>query len=357
MALYRIVHASDLHFSARPGFTNIYDRSGKAAWFREILSSNFRDALIPSSFSVDKAAAFSFEIAHDAATIDAIIITGDIATTGVREDLNAAHNFLYGAIPDEWSPIKSSFKPLVGVENMPPVILMPGNHDRYTVPLLYPGSLEFENVFGRYWNFHGRQDNRFPNHKFVRTTFLQKENSFLALCTVDFSLTDPNQADSSLDAYLGQGRVRKRSHSNEALEPLDELVAHTEWFLNESKNKHWDKSPMIWCVHFPPAYPGISRNMQLIDEGELLHCAKQFDVRLILSGHTHKFDDYLARNVSRVVCCGTTTSTATDSGNQYLELLIDTDNPEGLRVVQKCWDSRKKEFTAEAGRAFSSVRQ
>lgn len=341
MALFRLIQASDLHFSSHPDHLNSYDEKGKIGVLKKIFSREIGQVFILSSFSVDQAAALSIDIEKNHRNIDAVVVTGDIATTGFEEDLREARNFFEGSISEEWAAIEHSIPPLVGPANMPPVIIMPGNHDRYTSPIFSPWSSNFEKVFGFYWNWGKNYQGEFPNHKYVRTKYLVKDNSTLVICATDFSLTDKNQAShTTITGFLGEGRVRTRSGSHAEMEPLDELMERSEWIY---KNKNILNPSIVWLVHYPPKYPQVDPRLKLINEDQLLAAASRFNIKLILSGHTHKFDDYLADGI-RVICCGTTTGTASSSGHQYLELLIDTDKLAETKVIQKRWDPTRGAF-------------
>ncbi len=339
MVSFRLIQASDLHVSTTPDVINPYDSHGALAALRALFKGPIggNKALLLSSFSPDMAGAFSCEVSDAADDIDAVVVTGDLATTGSRADLNAALNYFEGRIPTEWSPSGTSFSRLTGIEGLP-IMVMPGNHDRYTTPIFWPRSPEFENLFGPYWNFSGAAPARFADHRSVRTTYLQKDEAILALCAVDFSLHDLTEADQVPFAYMGQGRVMARSHSNEAKQPLDELVEQTQWIKASLPN-----AAIIWCVHYPPGFPQGDPNLRLINEYLLLARASELNIELLLSGHTHEFSSYMLGG-TRVVCCGTTTAAGSTHGNAYLEITVDTANLAHPQIVQKQWSQKSGQF-------------
>ena len=342
MAVFSLVHASDLHIGVRPDFTNGYDAGSYLGWFKQAFSREIAGSITPSTFWPDVASRFTHEMDQLAEELDAIIITGDIATTGSKADVRAAADFIKGVVPSSWVGSERAFRPLVA-DFLPPVILMPGNHDRYEPPSLRPQSLEFETAFGPCWDFSPTNTGQFAHHRFAHTVEIQKDDCSLVICTVDFSLPDLSDA---LPAgklglgYLGQGIVKRKQNLPYAkLTPLDELVQQTEWAKENIEN-----CSVVWCVHFPPAFPSIASDMQLIDEHYLIDAAEELGIKIILSGHTHVYRSYLARSGLRVICCGTTTAKSTSSGHQYLRLEIDTNNMFNPKVIPKRYDFALKRF-------------
>jgi 3',5'-cyclic AMP phosphodiesterase CpdA len=60
--------------------------------------------------------------------LDAIIITGDLATTGLPADLLPAERYVTEACTDKW--LTSRQAPSLASHDLP-IFLIPGNHDRY----------------------------------------------------------------------------------------------------------------------------------------------------------------------------------------------------------------------------------
>lgn len=342
MAVFSLIHASDFHIGVKADFCNGFDIGGFPGWFRQAFSRELTGAFTPSTFWLDRASRFTHEMEQETDDIDAILVTGDIATTGSNSDITAAANFLDGTVPYNWVTSKRAFRCLHS-DFLPPIILMPGNHDRYVPPALTPRSLEFEAAFGLHWNFNEPIPPTFQHHRFVNSFTLSRDGDSLILCTVDFSLTNINDAKKAGRAgfgYLGQGIVKKQQYlPYERHSALDELIEQSSWALENRKN-----CSVVWCIHFPPKYPKLPLDMQLIDENFLLEAAENLGIKLILSGHTHKYSSYLATPATRVVCCGTTTARSTAGEHQYLRLDLDTNNLLDPKVVRKVWDSTSMSF-------------
>lgn len=341
MAEFYLIQASDLHLSARPNTLNPYDKREFREWLKAVFTGEKDVAFTLSSFATAQAIAFSHEMQKISQEADAIVVTGDVATTGFLEDLVAANDYLKGYIPKHWLPFLGNFKPFNVKDRPSEFVLMPGNHDRYTSNFFLPFSNEFENVFGKFWNFSNPNPHpsSFASHKYVRTTYLKKNNEILALCAADFSLANGNEADSVPGYYMGQGSVKARLDLTHPMEALDELIEQTE----QSK-KHFPNLSIVWLIHYPPAFPGVDKKLRLKNEKLLVSAADNLDIQLILSGHTHKFCSYQIGRKTRVVSCGTTMGTSTQDGHQYLELWIDTSDLSNPHIIARNFDHTKQRF-------------
>lgn len=349
MALFRLIHASDLHLAQVAERLHPYDHP-EGTRLRAVLN-NFISAPLSqfyklSSHSTDVALAFADRVAHWPHALDGVIITGDIASTGSAADLTAAADYFHGRAPEQWERrLPAALCSLVRNPHGAPLMLMPGNHDRYgDRPMYYPGSPWFEALFGVQWNLRtGARVGAHAHHRAVRTTVLFKGDVALAVCRADFSLTDSNQSDLSPLDYMGQGRVCTRADGDPALSALGELVEQTRAF----RRHHGAQAPVIWGIHFPPAHPDIKRPLRLIDDEYLLAAAREEGIRLILSGHTHALACYQARGGdTKVICCGSTTCTSRTNGNVFLDLLVDSDDPGNPVITVYQWDpsTTAKEF-------------
>lgn len=337
MTSFRLIQASDLHMSSSPDVIHPYDSGGLIGAFSRLLSPAWKEIWLLTSFSPDMASDFSQKISDLQHEIDALVVTGDLATTGTQRDLGAARAYFEGRVPSEWSPSQGSFASFLN-DTVVPLVVMPGNHDRYVMPFFFPRSTEFENFFGDYWNFSGPEPARFATHKYVRTTYLQKDGVILALCAADFSLHAVGPAALVDLSYMGQGEAKERAYLHKAQLPLDELTEQTRWI-----KETYAHAAVIWCIHFPPKYPEVDRRLSLVNDELLLQRAGELNIELVLSGHTHQFKSYLVDG-TRVVCCGTTTGCGARCGNEYLDILVDSNDMAHPEITQVRWDEARKEF-------------
>ena len=145
MVTFRLLHASDFHLAETPYKAGTTTAGWVAKFKPKKLSRPWlqisHDPHVLRAFAV-----FAHGIAHE---IDALIVTGDLSTTGRRVDLHAAKAFLtdpaVGATPltSEGEPTLSAY----GKRNR--LDVLPGNHDRYrsAARLYRPGGTVFDSVF------------------------------------------------------------------------------------------------------------------------------------------------------------------------------------------------------------------
>lgn len=282
MALFRLLHASDLHIASRPeriGLADAGTRLGGLALGRggSLSLTSSHDASV-----AEKLALYARELVENR-LIDAIVLSGDLATTGSSRDLQAAAAFVRKDLGE------------CGV----PVVLIPGNHDRMAVPTHKPGGTGFDGVFASAWGVG--QTARI-------LSVLEKTvggRSRLALVGADFTLRHAADATARLGGAFGQGRVhattlRQLVSLTEALRQLDPAMA------------------VLWVVHFPPGFRDVAPALSLINDDSLIEAAEQQGVAAILAGHTHECRDYdisFGAAPVRVLCAGTATQYHAPGGN------------------------------------------
>jgi predicted phosphodiesterase len=245
---------------------------------------------------------------------DALILTGDIATTGDSNDLEKARVFLEGP-PGGRNDYEAELT-IAGL--IQPVHVLPGNHDRYTysdLGFLYsPGGNEFDQILQRHWSGKVK----------VFSPPIRKEQDEISVLVVaaDFGLQRPEDCTWPLLKVnrLAQGRVYPNI--------LDELRAATA-AAQESERAQYPRNTIVtlWAVHFPPFFPYSGRfefmhrrTHNLIDEHDLVARAAECGVQAILAGHTHKADDYPAgREQVRVLCAGT--ATQNEDSDRQIQIL------------------------------------
>lgn len=240
---FRLLHGSDLHFNARTGLDK---------------------ALSPLS-AHDPAAAEAFARAAwqlggagnvDDAVVDALLLSGDLGTSGDAADLALAHRYLSAPAVDRWLAADRT-PTLMGAQL--PTGLLPGNHDRFKSYLL-PGNRAFDEVFAAWW--------RDPDRDGVdELLVLDKDHRRLVLLGLDLTLRDV--ADGLI--YMGQGRAYQ--------DVVDAAVDATRW--HRQAHEH---VAVVWVSHFPPEAP---LTLMLVDDTRLVAGARTAGVPLLLCGHTH----------------------------------------------------------------------
>lgn len=301
MPLIRLLHLSDLHISIKNKF--YYNEKYCIACLEEIARISYKNRN----------------------NLDGIIISGDISNTGASGDLLLAKEFLFCRSEEPHNPpwMISTKKPsLCPTEK--PIVFLPGNHDRFNVPLFNPGSIEFNRIFSQFWqgNSYGITCNLLPNN----------ENPQLAIISADFSL------ESWFDClplfYFGLGKVYPDKLSN--------LVHVT----NQTKKKHL--IPIVWAIHFAPdvlthAEDPVPTTLKLIDSDSFIERAELNEIRYILCGHLHRnirpYDGDWQKKV-KIFSAG---SCACKSSKQmpmlyFLEIEIINNDINEIRISPYEWD-------------------
>jgi hypothetical protein len=284
MAVFRILHASDLHFGATANQVGIPDLFQNPAWLWQGFSGVPAPVSSHNWTRADALAAFAF---YKSPSYNAILITGDLATKGNRQDLQAAFDFLFAA------PVRG----YLGANRRPtlqaagkPILLLPGNHDRFG-HFHRPGNLRFDQFFHAQWPA-GQGVHTWP--PFVDHQSGEK----LIVIGVDFTLSAGDLGNLYLD-FLAQGRAYQSR--------VDTLLAETQKVIHQHQG-----SAILWAMHFPPrkdivlhelleAYR-LEAALQTLSRSQQPH-----PVLALLCGHLHFLDATTQCAGIPVFICGTTT--------------------------------------------------
>lgn len=290
------IHSSDVHLSVFPA-----PLLGEYA---------------PGNDSINKSFCQHLQQWVDAGLIDIVLVTGDLANTGVRRNIKKAEWFVYGNARILERGALEIFPIPLPEGN---IAFMPGNHDRYR-----------ENMKGRLPTndiFYDVFSNRWPKGKKVSTfpiiDIADSVKVFLVMAdfTLDRSEVRGNdlawikyrhkriphkyRTDSfdELASYLAQGEAYE--------DRVDALVSETIRLKCEYDCE------VLWGVHFPPFFPGISGAMCLVGEELFTEKAGELDIKIIFCGHTHQFNDYALDNKNQTrVLCAPSLSKATPGGSE-----------------------------------------
>lgn len=344
-AVFRLAHISDLHFSSVPGRKG-YMGPGLT---KSILgffeaSSKLRNPFLPMTYHPLVAAGLADELLNLSETdaLDAIVLTGDLATTGETVDLKTARDYIDGDLLCVMELQTRMTVPAIG-QLACPLFVMPGNHDRYLSPACFPISRDFEHaeIFGSHWHLPNCKQGLGDSHSLVRMNRLNKSGQSLLLCRIDLSYVEQCDWPQTPLEYLGRGRV-----TNEVLEKIDQLT--------EEATKKWgDGSPILWAVHFPPV-SDVDPSLELIERDLLLRKAADHGVTHILAGHTHATADHVTTVETstgnpasiRVLTCGTSTGFEESEPQQFAlrEFTVQNGAITSVNSQIKCWDATKSAF-------------
>lgn len=248
MALFRILHASDLHFNSLRGWRAV---AGSPA--RALLLSRHDPA------AVHALARRSWELRHD---IDAVLVTGDLATYGDSADLELAREFLLAPAASGWLTASRratlGFLSPLGVT----VAAMPGNHDRYRYggAALLPGGKQFERWFPTWPVPFGA----------APLLDLSAGGERLVVIGLDFTLRHATSATLRGKNWIGTGSADQRT---------------VNAGLGLSALLRSEGACVVWASHFPPGAPA---RLRLLHEDNLIEGALRAGVPLVLCGHTHR---------------------------------------------------------------------
>lgn len=234
--------------------------------------------------------------------LDAVILTGDLATTGSRDDIEMVAKFLRAKFNAKY-PHKSQEDDYRGATLSAvkiPVLYLPGNHDRYIptrerykgiIPKFFtPGGLNFDQMLFDY-------SRRSVCEVELTTDISQNNRLRVVILAADFTLKHFDDHE-GFCGWLAQGKAY--SHL------CQEMIHRTE-SLREQKRED-EILCVLWAIHFPPDYPGCREHSKLLGSEEFINAANRTGVNAVLAGHTHEQLTYRLPSMSfKVYCCGTTT--------------------------------------------------
>jgi predicted MPP superfamily phosphohydrolase len=316
MAVFNIVHLTDLHFgqvSDRKSFTRQWVYQGPP-------THNLQRAEHLAAWLYEKTD--ELEAAGD--RLDALVLSGDLATTGIPDDLRTAFKYIDGPAtnlyyrdpePQEAHKGRQHFATISGLARR--CILIPGNHDRYKSNYGEPAGAEFNNVFDKYWNKHIEG---------VVGTVLSKPSNgtleCLAVIGADACLRDEKHATPFCSMSQGYAYPEMR----------DALVNKTKAIREVHPN-----IAVIWFIHFPPwpVFPAL----RMLQYQIIAKASADWGVAVVLSGHTH-LNTVLQPTVGTTIWKGgSATQYRERKGHwiQYLEVEVQSDRIVGATRTNLRW--------------------
>jgi 3',5'-cyclic AMP phosphodiesterase CpdA len=367
MATVRILHASDLHISVYKNerspvdkFSDLHMQGNLNLWTLSKLGreayKSFRQKMTASSYSpqlLKYLAHFIYYQARRKVTedgllieqegpekIDAVILTGDLATTGNLNDIQKVKRFLTADFNPKYPYISRRQEATLSALKIP-VWYFPGNHDRFVptrewvwinklpFPKFFdPGGLEFDKELSNFSLEPAQVLGEILPYG-ATTSSLR-----IIVLAADFNLRRFGDHE-GFYGWLAQGKVYD--------DILKSLIQKTE----EEVSRHSVSSRAglcpLWAVHFPPAFPHINKASRLIWEEKLLEGAKRCGVKAILAGHTHEQVQYRKPSMDcDVLCCGTTTQyepvvlkynqPPVSGGNRFQIIVVTVDSSNNIQI-------------------------
>ncbi len=328
MSRLRILHISDFHFCIEPNrqhWLQLFSQN-PISTVRHIREGDMSS--YPSSYSdeiAENAARFIFEKRR---RFDVAVISGDLATTGLDDDLAEAHRYVSAPATGRW--LSDIERPTIrGGARV--TFLLPGNHDRYRDNEGNAGGKRFDSIFSDEWSpFEGniRPDVR------VRVLRDRKDGSRSALIAADFCLRQNSDAQAPI-RFNRWGRGRAYEEIVNALEEETDRV-----------RQEYPPLPVIWVIHFPPSIPCKSV-FSLIDDQLVVEAAHRKKIPIILSGHLHKKIEGNTKLGTQIFCAGSMTSSEED-GNHWLHLIELNFEGEAITLCKKIdflWNDDVADFS------------
>jgi predicted phosphodiesterase len=335
MTAIKILHASDLHISINKSFRSPVDKFsdlrelGKLKpWELSKLAVKtlivFLKKMAASSYD-PKLLKYLTEFIYENAKkkldddgslleddspnkIDAVVLTGDLATTGHLDDIKMVESFLKAPFDPRYPHLSHTHEATLSAVRIP-VWYFPGNHDRFTptrgfvwikglpFPKFFdPGGINYD---GKFWDFHA-DPARVLGEVNVSTAGLPLR---VVMIAADFNLKQFGDHD-GIYGWLAQGKVYDKVYND----VLKVLVYKTKKLIESHKETGGGIICPLWAIHFPPSFPHIGKSSRLIDDEVLIERANECGVKAILAGHTHEQVRYRKPGMHfEVLCCGTTT--------------------------------------------------
>jgi hypothetical protein len=318
---WRYIHISDPHFCVEPvrynALTLIRRRPRAFIDTGRPRGPGLLSLAKPASYVPDiisGVAQFCFDRRH---VSDGILITGDLATTGLATDIRVANAFI--SEPARSGYVTERQSPTLHPSNLP-ILIIPGNHDKYIDNQGTPNGRTFELTFPQYlrncWDGVGH---------WVR----KKNDTTIGLISADFCLLERGDALDKVAGVYGQGRVYEHI--------LDELKRRT---LN--LRARYRGIYLIWIIHFAPFDCGYG--LQLIDFDEIISSARLLNIVATLCGHTHRAAKHQIDN-HIIYCAGSAGCVDSEDDSRVHVIQIDIDKECRISRESYWWDAGQHEFT------------
>jgi predicted phosphodiesterase len=299
-----LLHVSDLHFGDPPDRVSVV----------EILASPLRELCQTAMMGThDSAASLALArwTAEHVNRFDAIVATGDLATTGRDKDLNQARALFdrsAAATLGAFTHADSSPSIQRATSSLRPIALIPGNHDRYG-HRYGPGNPRFDRKMG----LLGAPVFPLVGRRVATLMEIGREaGTTLIVIGADLTLREGDTGNIPF-GYLGCGRA--------SVDIMEDLAAETRWIRTTHRPTF-----VVWAVHFPPGAP---RTLELVDGQRLLEYAAMSGVRpdAILCGHTHAAGNTATSGIPVITCSTTTQASRNETRELQIIRFIESEAP------------------------------
>jgi hypothetical protein len=286
-----------------------------AAW-KQARNIGFLSLARPASYVPDIVSGVAQFCHERQSAVDGILVTGDLATTGMMSDIGVAYSFI--TEPANRGFVTATRSPTLNFSDLP-IYLVPGNHDKYGDDRASPNCKTFELKFESYLRKFGGG---------VGHWVREKQGRYLGFVYADFCLLSRGDASDKLYGAYGQGRVYEHI--------LNELKHRTLNLRNRYKG-----ICLVWVIHFAPFNCGV--RLELIDWWDIIKAALALGVRATLCGHTHRAEKYVVDD--HVVYCGDSAGCVDSETDSRVHVVhLDVDDTCQISRKNYVWSGSKHEF-------------
>tara|TARA_R100001086_G_scaffold197936_1_gene114335 strand:+ start:232 stop:1059 length:828 start_codon:yes stop_codon:yes gene_type:complete len=251
--------------------------------------------MYPASFHRERLEAVAEFVDSNASGLDCIVISGDLATSGIARDLRVAFDFIDKNGAGSWY---RDGDPVLNNQDRP-ILIVPGNHDHYNGNEAGPNSKNFSLQFASYLrSFKGRR---------VGYDIFVKDGEAVAFVLGDLSFRSPKDAKNIRHRY-GGGLA-----DDDTLRDLRDLT-HQIRRLPQLENL---PLKVVWVIHFAPFV--CSSTLELTGFRKVTLSARSVDVDAIFCGHTHVRATHKEDDVE-IWCGGAATSVDCESFIHVVEV-------------------------------------
>ena len=223
-----------------------------------------------SKLSILTAAAETAYKLHRKKGLHAILISGDLAHSGCRDDLELARQVVATPPLNKRKPWVCAGVPVFRAATVNgkgrEILAVPGDHDRHQGA---PGGTGFDDVLHAVWPAP-------PDHVCSPVCLPSQADPKLAIVRADLTLDDTAVVMGGRSGQWQEGDARPWLNRLEVL-------------TIETQNRGL---PVVWMLHFAPAFDGLEEHKKLRGEWNLLGKARNLHVPWILCGHTHRHRTY-----------------------------------------------------------------
>lgn len=296
MGNFRLLHATDFHICIEPNRKNRISlwREGKQDSLEGFGKTDFRTARLRpgsgiqaanilggtfpqrffddfyfSSYRPEVSEQFARFVHFNKDAIDLIVLSGDLATTGLASDIKSA--FDYFVINPNWrfGYSQSHYRP--PIDDSIPTVVIPGNHDRYRDSVGRAGGNNFDLKFDGLWPI-GRLKSKRVSYNAVGA----EEQIIVIGADFTFKLNSDaiGQRGNRTARILGRGICHD--------DVLKDLISITTTLKSENPN-----AAIVWATHFPVGMVEDDA-LALVNWEYVRDAAIANGIQVILAGHIHE---------------------------------------------------------------------